>query len=206
MNSDGFSRTALPAASAGKTFHPAVKIGAFQGVMASTTPSASRRTMTVWPDGTGMTRPSILSHQPAQYSAISATRATSARASRRGLPVCADSSRARFSAACRNSGAMAQSRRPRSAPLSACHSRWARTATPAACATSVAPALAYSSNASPVAGSCKVIFAPSPATISPSTRLPTRPPRSVATSCSMMLLASKDFMACPLLRWRLTAD
>ena len=38
VNSEGFSTTALPAASAGNTFQPAVKSGAFQGVTARTTP------------------------------------------------------------------------------------------------------------------------------------------------------------------------
>ena len=185
----------MPAASAGKTFQPAVKIGAFQGVMASTTPSASRLTMTVWLDGTGMMRPSILSHQPAQYSAISATRATSARVSRKGLPVCADSRRARLSAYCRSKGAMAQSRRPRSAPLKACQTPCARAALLVASATRPGSALRYSSSASPVVGSCKVMFAPSPAMISPSTRLPVRPPKSAVTSAVRTVLALKGVIA-----------
>jgi hypothetical protein len=40
----GFSTTALPAANAGSTFQPQVNSGAFQGVIASTTPNGSRRT------------------------------------------------------------------------------------------------------------------------------------------------------------------
>lgn len=36
--SDGLSTAALPAASAGRAFQPAVKSGAFHGVIASTTP------------------------------------------------------------------------------------------------------------------------------------------------------------------------
>ena len=41
--SDGLSTTVLPAASAGPIFHEVMSIGKFQGTMAPTTPSGSRR-------------------------------------------------------------------------------------------------------------------------------------------------------------------
>ncbi len=39
--SAGFSTTALPAASAGASFHTAIRIGKFQGMICPTTPSGS---------------------------------------------------------------------------------------------------------------------------------------------------------------------
>lgn len=43
VSSEGLSSTALPAAMAGATFQPQVNTGAFQGVISSSTPKASRR-------------------------------------------------------------------------------------------------------------------------------------------------------------------
>jgi hypothetical protein len=89
-----------------------------------------------------MVRPSILSHQPAQYSAMSATRAASARQSRIGLPVLAHSSRASASASRRSSAPSAQIRRPRSAAGRAIQARCARAAPDAAARATSSPASA----------------------------------------------------------------
>ncbi len=42
VTSDGLTTTVLPAASAGKSFHPSSPSGVFHGVIAATTPIGSR--------------------------------------------------------------------------------------------------------------------------------------------------------------------
>jgi len=61
--------TVQPAASAGAIFHEAITSGEFQGAIASTTPSGSRRVKFRTPGrSTGITSDSILSASPAKYS------------------------------------------------------------------------------------------------------------------------------------------
>ena len=64
VSSAGLSTTVLPAASAGATFHDAITIGKFQGVIRPTTPSGSRKVMSI-PPATGIVWPSRRSGAPA---------------------------------------------------------------------------------------------------------------------------------------------
>ncbi len=64
VSSAGFSTTVFPAASAGPSFQPAIVSGKFQGVIRPTTPSGSRKVMSI-PPATGMVRPVLRSGPPA---------------------------------------------------------------------------------------------------------------------------------------------
>ncbi len=64
MSSAGFSTIVLPAASAGATFQEAIVSGKFQGVISPTTPSGSRKVMSI-PPATGIVFPVSRSGAPA---------------------------------------------------------------------------------------------------------------------------------------------
>ncbi len=64
VSSAGLRTTVLPAASAGPSFQPAMTSGKFQGVMSPTTPSGSRKVMSM-PPATGIVSPSRRSGAPA---------------------------------------------------------------------------------------------------------------------------------------------
>ncbi len=64
VSAAGFSTTVLPAASAGATFHEAIRSGKFQGTISPTTPSGSRNVMSM-PPATGIVWPRSLSGAPA---------------------------------------------------------------------------------------------------------------------------------------------
>ena len=64
VSSAGLRTTVLPAASAGATFHDAITSGKFHGVIRPTTPSGSRKVMSV-PPATGIVWPSSRSGAPA---------------------------------------------------------------------------------------------------------------------------------------------
>ncbi|CAM5519154.1 hypothetical protein FALB51S_04023 [Frigidibacter albus] len=75
--SDGFSTTALPAASAGPSFQPAIEIGKFQGVIAPTTPKGSVTIMPSWSPRVGTSSPPSLSAISAKKRICSAVTAMS---------------------------------------------------------------------------------------------------------------------------------
>ncbi len=64
VSSAGFSTIVLPAASAGATFQDAITSGKFQGTISPTTPSGSRKVMSI-PPATGIVRPLSRSGAPA---------------------------------------------------------------------------------------------------------------------------------------------
>ena len=102
-SSAGLSTTVLPAASAGPSFQEAISVGAFQAVIAPTTPSGSR-IVYAWrvrpKAGSGVTqRPSILSAQPAKWRIVSiAFGMSTMRGSKAGLPTSSASSVTKISA------------------------------------------------------------------------------------------------------------
>jgi hypothetical protein len=64
VSSAGFKTIVLPAASAGATFQEAIVSGKFQGTISPTTPSGSRKVMSM-PPATGIVSPSSRSGAPA---------------------------------------------------------------------------------------------------------------------------------------------
>lgn len=82
--SDGFSTTALPAASAGPTLWTTVFSGALNGVIAHTTPSSMRRGKPMRPDWPGV--PSIGTNSPPKRRASSADSRSVITARRTSLP------------------------------------------------------------------------------------------------------------------------
>ena len=64
VSSAGLSTTVFPAASAGATFHAAMTSGKFHGTIRPTTPSGSRKVMSM-PPATGIVSPSRRSGAPA---------------------------------------------------------------------------------------------------------------------------------------------
>ena len=152
----GLRTTALPAASAGATFHVAIISGKFQGTIRALTPTGSRSTTPSPGAEMGATSPCTLSAAPPKYSRVAAAASTTShRASPMGLPALRASTRARSSLRSRMSAAARNSTRPRSVAGRRGHgpSSKARVAAARASSTSAGPALATVAIGVPVAGS-----------------------------------------------------
>ncbi len=113
MYDAGLTTIVFPQASAGAIFHDAMTIGKFHGVISAQTPTGSRSVTSIPLSCTGIVSPKILLAAPPQYSRTSATRPTSSRASRMGLPALRASSVATSSRRSRSSVEALSSTRPR---------------------------------------------------------------------------------------------
>ena len=87
VDSAGFRITAHPAASAGASFRLARNMGAFQAVIAPTTPTGTRVVKTCMDGSIGMVAPCSLSARAAYHHQVCGCRAKSGRVSRIGRPV-----------------------------------------------------------------------------------------------------------------------
>ncbi len=115
--SAGLSTTVQPAARAGPSFHAAIIMGKFQGMICPHTPTGSLRVYTCMSGWrTGMTSPRIRSAQPAKCRSQATVWLTSTtRASFTGLPLSSDSSSASSPAFASTRSARRYMRRARSA-------------------------------------------------------------------------------------------
>ena len=158
----GFSTAVFPAASAGATFHAAIRNGKFQGTISAQGPTGCRSTIETPVPSTGGTRPESVVAAPAKNSKHCAAASTSHSASPIGLPALRASSIESAWKFSRMRAASARSARARSTarargqdPLrkARCAAATARCASPTvACATAASVA--------PVAGSATSMVAP----------------------------------------------